>query len=213
MALGGAFTYVAFAGSQQAFDNQQPSLAVCVGHADVRLLPGVGEKPRKLNGLNALGFVYDFAGDFAPAGSLAANGQFFLPSSNPALATVFSVQATSTMSIREPRGRAIRGRWRGRNLALQLAVSYVILPQLPAPGEIVAAQPYSTIQPSLSTSLIAVNRPVPALRFGSSGTSAFVGQIANDAGSATSNGSRVPGGWMPADGRLLPIARFSLGHS
>jgi microcystin-dependent protein len=81
--------------------------------------------------------------------------------------------------------------------------------QAPAPGEVVAAQPYSTIQPSLAlTPLIAVNGSFP-LPNASSGTSAFVGQIANYAGGVPSNGSRVPGGWMPADGRLLSIARFS----
>jgi microcystin-dependent protein len=82
--------------------------------------------------------------------------------------------------------------------------------QAPAPGEAVAVQPYNTLQPSLAlTPLIAVRAPFPTST-AATGTSTFLGQIANYAGSVNSSGSTVPGGWMPADGRLLPIALFSV---
>jgi hypothetical protein len=48
--------------------------------------------------------------------------------------------------------------------------------------------------------------PSPAAE---TGTSTFLGQSANYAGSVNSSGSTIPGGWMPADGRLLPISQFS----
>jgi microcystin-dependent protein len=107
-------------------------------------------------------------------------------------------------------GKAIVGAGGRLNLGAAIGSPSVTLTpsQVPAPNEPVAPQPYRTVQPSLAlTPLIAVNGSFP-LPTGSSGTSAFVGQIANYAGSVTSNGSRVPGGWMPADGRLLPINRF-----
>jgi microcystin-dependent protein len=211
MALGGASTGVAFAGSQQAFDNQQPSLALAL------VTPTFGSFPdgsaSQAEGAT-LGFVYDFAGDFAPAGSLATNGQSLSFSSNPVLATVFGGAFGgdfNNVNLPNLVGKAIVGAGARLNLGAAIGSASVTLTpsQLPARGEIVAAQPYNTIQPSLAlTPLIAVNGSFP-LPTGSSGTSAFVGQIANYAGSVISNGSPVPGGWMPADGRLLSIARFS----
>ena len=87
MPLAAACASLALAEPQQAFDNEQPSLALAL------VTPTRGSFPdgsaSKAEGAT-LGFVYDFAGDFAPAGSLAANGQSLSFSSNPALATVFS---------------------------------------------------------------------------------------------------------------------------
>jgi microcystin-dependent protein len=211
MLLAAASATVALAGSQQAFDNEQPSLALTL------VTPTRGSFPdgsaSKAEGAT-LGFVYDFAGGFAPGDSLAANGQSLSFSSNPVLATVFSGAFGgdfNNVNLPNLVGKAIVGAGGGLNLGAAIGSASVTLTpsQAPAPGEVVAAQPYSTIQPSLAlTPLIAVNGSFP-LPTGSSGTSAFVGQIANYAGAVTSNGSRVPGGWMPADGRLLSIARFS----
>jgi microcystin-dependent protein len=78
----------ALAGSEQAFDNLQPSLALTL------VTPSTGSFP---DGTAALaqgatpGFVYDFAGDFAPRGALVAAGQSLFTSSNPALASLFGV--------------------------------------------------------------------------------------------------------------------------
>jgi microcystin-dependent protein len=58
------------------------------------------------------------------------------------------------------------------------------------------------------TPLIAVRATFPN-PVDATGASTFLGQIANYAGSVNSSGSTVPGGWMPADGRLLPINQFS----
>ena len=211
MLLAAASASVALAGSEQAFDNQQPSLALAL------VTPTFGSFPdgsaSQAEGAT-LGFVYDFAGDFVPAGSLAANGQSLSFSSNPALATVFSGAFGgdfNNVNLPNLVGKAIVGAGGRLNLGAAIGSPSVTLTpsQAPAPGEVVAAQPYSTLQPSLAlTPLIAVNGSFP-LPAGSSGTSAFVGQIANYAGTVNSNGSRVPGGWMPADGRLLSIGSFS----
>jgi microcystin-dependent protein len=210
MPLAAASASVALAEPQQAFDNEQPSLALAL------VTPQRGSFPdgsaSEAEGAT-LGFVYDFAGGFAPADTLAANGQSVSFSSNPVLATVFSGAFGgdfNTVNLPNLVGKAIVGAGGSLNLGAAVGSASVTLTssQVPASGEDVAAQPYSTIQPSLAlTPLIAVRGAFP-LTSGSSGTSAFVGQIANYAGSVISSGSPVPGGWMPADGRLLSIASF-----
>jgi microcystin-dependent protein len=209
--LAAASANIALAEPQQAFDNQQPSLALSLVTPERGSFPdGTASKAQGAT----LGFVYDFAGAFVPADALAANGQSLSFSSNALVATVFSgVFGGGSDHVNLPNlvGRAIVGAGGGLNLGAAFGSASVTLTpsQLPPAGEIVAPQPYSTIQPSLAlTPLIAVNGSFP-LTTGSPGTSAFVGQIANYAGSVNSNGSRVPGGWMPADGRLLPINQFT----
>jgi microcystin-dependent protein len=100
------------------------------------------EKPRKLKGAT-LGFVYDFAGDFAPAGSLAANGQSLSFSSNPALATVFSGAFGgdfNNVNLPNLVGKAIVGAGGRLNLGAAIGSPSVTLTpsQVPAPNEPVA---------------------------------------------------------------------------
>jgi microcystin-dependent protein len=210
MPLAAASASVALAGSEQAFDNQQPSLALSL------VTPFLGSFPdgaaTQVKGAT-LGFVYDFAGAFAPGGTFAAAGQSFPFSNNLALASVFGGTfggGFNNFNLPNLVGKAIVGAGGNLNLGAAIGSASVTLTpsQVPAPNEPVAAQPYSTIQPSLAlTPLIAVSGAFPSTT-GSSGTSAFVGQIANYAGSVNSNGSAVPGGWMPANGQLLSIAQF-----
>jgi microcystin-dependent protein len=209
MALG-ASADVAFAEPQQAFDNQQPSLALAL------VTPTRGSFPdgtaSQAQGAT-LGFVYDFAGTFVPGDALATNGQAVSRSRDPLVAIVLGNAFGGdfgNFNLPNLVGRAIVGA--GGGIALGAAIgsaSVTLTPsQLPAPGEVVAAQPYNTLQPSLAlTPLIAVSGPFPNPA-AASGTSVFLGQIANYAGAVISSGSPVPGGWMPADGRLLSINRF-----
>ena len=98
MALGGASTDVAFAEPQQAFDNQQPSLALTLVTPERGSFPaGTASQTQGAT----LGFVYDFAGAFVPGDALATNGQSLSFSRNPLVATVFGtfLAATSTISI------------------------------------------------------------------------------------------------------------------
>ena len=210
MTLVAASTSVALAELQQPFDNQQPSLALTL------VTPSVGSFPDGTASLaqgTTLGFVYDFAGDFVPAGALATDGQSLPFSSNPLLATVFSGAFGGDFNhVNLPNlvGKAIVGAGQGLDLGAAIGSPSVTLTpsQVPAPNEPVAAQPYSTVQPSLAlTPLIAVSSASPNSN-GASGTSTFVGQIANYAGAVISNGSAVPGGWLPANGQSLLIAKF-----
>ena len=198
----------ALAAPQQAFDNQQPSLALTL------VTPAFGSFPDSQASQAAgatLGFVYDFAGAFAPGGSLAAAGQSLSFSSNIALGTVFGGAYGgdfNNFNLPNLVGRTIVGAGGGLDVGAAIGSESVTLTaaQTPAPNAPVAAQPYNTIQPSLAlTPLIAVRGDFPNSN-GATGTSAFIGQIANYGGTVRSNGSAVPGGWLPADGRVLPIA-------
>ncbi len=210
MPLAAASASLALAAPQQAFDNQQPSLALSLVTPMVGSFPS-GTASQTKGG--TLGFVYDFAAAFVPGDALATNGQSVSFSSNIVLATVFSgVFGGGANSVNLPNlvGRAIVGAGGGLNLGATVGSASVTLTpsQAPAPGQAVAAQPYNTVQPSLAlTPLIAVSGPFPTST-GPTGTSTFLGQIANYAGGVVSNGSAIPGGWMPADGRLLPINQF-----
>ncbi len=150
----------ALAGSEQPFDNRQPSLALTL------VTPSTGSFPdgsaSQARGAT-LGFVYDFAGDFTPRGALVAAGQSLSTSSNPALASVFGVtyggDFFNNFNLPNLSGRAIVGAGGGLDLGAAIGSESVTLSpsQVPAPNEAVAAQPYSTIQPSLAlTPLIAV---------------------------------------------------------
>ena len=211
MPLAAASAGLALAEPQQAFDNQQPSLALSL------VTPTQGSFPdgtaSQAQGAT-LGFVYDFAGAFVPGDALAANGQSLSFSSNLPLAAVFGGVfggGGNTFNLPNLTGRAIVGAGGSLNLGATVGSASVTLTssQAPAPGAAVAAQPYNTLQPSLAlTPLIAVRATFPTPT-DATGASAFLGQIANYAGSVISSGSPVPGGWMPADGRLLPISQFS----
>lgn len=207
--LAAASAGAALAASQQAFDNQQPSLALTL------VTPTSGSFPDGLASQAegaTLGFVYDFAGAFAPGGSLAAAGQSLSFSRDPALGAVFGrVFGGEGANFNLPNlvGRTIVGAGAGLNIGTAIGSESVTLTaaQVPASGAPVAAQPYSTIQPSLAlTPLIAVRGAFPSPA--GSGTSAFIGQIANYGGTVVSSGSAIPGGWLPADGRLLRVANY-----
>jgi microcystin-dependent protein len=209
MPLAAASASLALAAPQQAFDNQQPSLALSLVTPQFGSFPdGTASQTRGAT----LGFVYDFAGAFVPGDALATNGQSLSFSTNLPLAAVFSgVFGGGVNSFNLPNlvGRAIVGAGGGLNLGATVGSASVTLTasQVPAPGAAVAAQTYNTLQPSLAlTPLIAVGAPFPNPT-DKTMPATFLGQIANYAGSV--NSSTVPGGWMPADGRLLPINQFS----
>jgi microcystin-dependent protein len=211
MPLAAASASLALAAPQQAFDNQQPSLALSLVTPQFGSFPdGTASQTRGAT----LGFVYDFAGAFVPGDALATNGQSLSFSTNLPLAAVFNgVFGGGVNSFNLPNlvGRAIVGAGGGLNLGATVGSASVTLTasQVPAPGAAVAAQPYNTLQPSLAlTPLIAVGAPFPNPT-DKTMPATFLGQIANYAGSVNSSGSTVPGGWMPADGRLLPINQFS----
>jgi microcystin-dependent protein len=157
-----------------------------------------------------LGFVYDFAGSSLPGTTLAANGQI-LPVAPTALfallGNIYGGDGKNTLALPDLQGKAIIGAGAGPGLTPRTLGAAVGSPtasltsaQVPAPGASTASQPYDTMQPSLPLqTLIATNGVFPG-QGGGVGTSAFVGQIANFAGTF------VPTGWAPANGQLLSIA-------
>jgi microcystin-dependent protein len=198
----------ALADSGQPFDNLQPSLAVTELMLSHGVFPSLDEPGSALGG--TLGFVYDFAGSSLPGTTLAANGQI-LPVAPTALfallGNTYGGDGKSTFALPDLQGKAIIGAGAGPGLtprALGAAVgsstASLTSAQVPAPGASTASQSYNTMQPSLPLqTLIATDGAFPG-QGGSVGTSAFVGQIANFAGTF------VPAGWAPANGQLLSIA-------
>ncbi len=198
----------ALAGSGQPFDNLQPSLAV------TELMLSNGEFPsRDESGLavgDTLGFVYDFAGSSLPGTTLAANGQLLPVAPTPLfslLGTTYGGNGRTTYALPDLQGRAIIGAGAAPGLTPRTLGAAVGSPtasltsaQVPARGALSASAPYNTMQPSLALqTLIAINGVSPG-RGGGVGSSAFVGQIANFAGTF------VPSGWAAANGQLLSIA-------
>jgi microcystin-dependent protein len=171
------------------------------------VFPSFDEPGSALGG--TLGFIYDFAGSSLPGTTLAVNGQVFPVGQNTALFSLigktYGGDAISTFALPDLQGKAIIGAGAGltpRTLGAAVGSSTASLTsaQVPALGAASASQPYNTMQPSLPLqTLIATNGVFPG-QGGGVGSSAFVGQIANFAGTF------VPAGWAPANGQLLSIA-------
>ncbi len=153
-----------------------------------------------------LGFVYDFAGSALPGTTLAANGQLLPVGPTPLfslLGTTYGGNGRTTYALPDLQGRAIIGAGAAPGLTPRTLGAAVGSPtasltsaQVPAPGALSASAPYNTMQPSLALqTLIATNGVSPG-RGGGVGMSAFVGQIANFAGTF------VPSGWAAANGQL-----------
>lgn len=210
----GAPIRAARADTPAPFDNLQPSLAL----AEVMVNGGVfplGSSSMAQG--NSLGFVYDFAGNFIPGRSYSAAGQTLPVSSNQAffslLGTTFGGAFPSTFGLPNLQARATIGAGPGLPLGSAVGSATVTLTpaQVPALGQYFAAQPYDTVQPSLAlTPLIAVSGAYPS-RSGSSGTSAFLGEIEYYAGAgslctSSSSCTTIPSGWLPAEGQLLSIS-------
>jgi microcystin-dependent protein len=211
--LGGALAAALLSTSALAdwtYTNYQPSLVV------TEVLPNQGIFPSFGGGGVArgdtLGFVYAFAGNFAPGTSLVANGQSASIGANiplfSLLGTTYGGNGVNTFAVPDLGGRALVGSGSGPGLTPQTlgqasGGQTISLNNLNLPGE--GALPFGNKQPSLALApMIAVAGVFPSGggSLGSSGPASFLGQISYFAGSV---GSNAPGGWLPADGRLLAI--------
>lgn len=206
---------VGMTGGGQPFDNMQPSLAV------TEVIPMQGIFPSRDSGSamgDTLGFVYQFAGNYAPGGTAFARGQLVPISQNTAvfsiLGTTYGGNGVSTFALPNLTGRAAIGAGNGPGLTTQTlgeqvgsSTTTLTVANLPAhdhtlPGGGVTGttgggQPVSNMQPSLALRpLIATSGAFPG-----GGSSAFVGQVANFAGNFD------PAGWTVADGRLISISQ------
>ncbi len=213
-------TTTGMTGGGQPFDNLQPSLAVTQVLASAGIYPSFGGGGGSALG-DTLGFVYDFAGNFPPGASFAAQGQLLPIASNVALfsllGTTYGGNGTTNFALPNLQGTATIGVGTGpgltpRSLGVAIGSPTVTLTtaQIPAHDHTLSGggvtgitgggQPFATVQPSLPLqTLIATRAPFP-ISGGSSGTSTFLGQV------ATFAGGLVPDGWMAAAGQLLPIA-------
>lgn len=204
-------------GGGQPFDNLQPSLPV------TEVVPFAGIFPSRDSGSatgDTLGFVYDFAGNFAPNGTFAAQGQLLPISTNTALfsllGTTYGGNGINTFALPNLQGTAAIGVGTGPGLASRTlgetvgsTTTTLTTAQIPphahtlsgggVTGTTGGGQPFNNMQPSSTLQpVIAVSGIFPS-RSGGGGSAAFIGQVANFAGNF------APAGWLPADGRLLQI--------
>ena len=181
------------------FSNYQPSLAI------TQVVDTSGTYPSFDNGGAAagatLGFVYSFAGDYAPYGTLMVRGQVQSISSNTPLYGLlgfsYGENSNTTFALPNLDGKAIRGAsFLGETTGTPTVT--IAADQLPGSNGFTgqALSPFDNRQPALGLqTLIATSAPFPT-----AGTSTFLGQIGHFAG------TRLPDGWSVADGSLLSIA-------
>ena len=192
----------AFGGTDQPFDNYQPSLALSY------IVNISGTFPSDSSGGNDfLGEVVPFAGNFAPLGWAFANGQLLPISGNDALfniiGTIYGGDGVNDFALPDLRGRDIIGVGPGDPIGANAGQPSVTLTnaQVPiSPGG--SAQPFVNQQPSLAmTYLIATQGIFPSQDGNGSidPTDPFLGEIVAFAGNF------APRGWALASGQLLPI--------
>ena len=197
----------------QPFTNVQPSLAL----TEVTPTGAGGVFPSFTSGGalgNTDGFIYDFAGNFVPSGSVSANGQLLPIIGNSAvfslMGTTYGGKGITNFGVPNLIGQATIGAGAGAGLPPQtLGVATgsptvaLTVPQLPPPAG--SGQSFSNLQPSLPLiPLIAVNGSFPSM--GTTNGSAFVGQIAYYAGSLGPSNEFLPNGWAVADGSIMTFA-------
>ena len=191
-------------GSSQGFDNYQPSLPVSYIINTGGLFPSPDGGS---GGLDFLGAVVPFAGNFAPLGWAFADGQVLAISENEALfqiiGTIYGGDGQTTFALPDLRGRDIVGASPSHPVGTPFGQASVGLTnaQVPtSPGG--SAQPFDNEQPSLAmTYLIALQGIFPS-RDGGGGVDPnipYLGQIVAFAGNF------APRGWAMASGQLLPI--------
>ena len=98
-------------GQSQSFDNHQPSLGITYEIETQGVFPSQGGGPAVP--LNTLGMIKAFAGNFAPAGYVACNGQLLSIAQNQALfamlGTTYGGDGQTTFALPDLRGRDIIG--------------------------------------------------------------------------------------------------------
>jgi microcystin-dependent protein len=198
-------------GSFQPFDNYQSSLPVTYLIRTGGLYPGNG------SGVDFIGQIVPFAGNFVPDGFLQANGQELLINDYPLLfsliGTMYGGDGNTTFALPNLTGRTAVGATSQLPLGAYFGqeTSLLLNSQLPvaAGGN---GQPVDNHEPSASiTYLIAAAGIFPPHDSGAiDPANRYLGEIVAVAFDA----SLAPNGWFEARGQLLPInqnqALFSL---
>jgi microcystin-dependent protein len=181
------------------FSNLQPSLAITEVVEQQGVYPSHDVEGG--GGGGRLGFVYDFAGDYAPHGSSMALGQI-LPTTGGANAALYSLtgaayggDGVSTFALPDLSGQAIRGVSTPTSAGEVSGTPTVAITTAQLPVPMGSGATFDNKQPALGMqTLIDVSGIYPT-----ASASTFVGQIAHFAGNF------VPGGWSVADGSLLSV--------
>jgi microcystin-dependent protein len=189
-------------GTDQPFNNYQPSLAINY----IIALQGIFPSPTNGLTLDSLGVVLPFAGNFAPAGYAFADGQLLSIQQNTALfdilGTTYGGDGINTFALPDLRGRAIVGASPNDPVGTSVGKPSVSLTnaQVPTSPGGTAAQPFDNREPSLALNyLIAVQGIFPTQGGNQNPSTPFLGQIVAFAGNF------VPRGWALANGQLLSI--------
>jgi microcystin-dependent protein len=192
--------------AQTPVDNTQPSLALTQGFVTSAVFPSMGGPA----GGAFMGEIFTFAFNFAPGGTLGADGRLLPINQNQAvfslIGTTYGGNGTTNFAIPNLGGVTMIGTGQGPGLSPeQLGVRdgassvTLTLPELP-PALGGTSQPFSNYQPSLPvTYMICVEGVFPPRASGSD----FIGEVTPFAGNF------VPTDYLPADGRLLQIADYT----
>ena len=165
-----------------------------------------------------IGSVRSFAGNFAPFRLTQMQGQTLAIGQNTALFSVvgphYGGNGVTTFALPDVRGRTIIGTGQGqglsnRSIGQKVGADSVTLTigQMTAhshgidvaPGQsgvTGGSQPFDTMQPSLGMTYMIATGGV------FQGGDPFIGQV------AAFGGNFAPTGWLPADGRMVEIAKF-----
>ena len=211
-------------GGGQPFDNRQPSLGLNYLIALQGIYPVQGGGGVPTDGTPLLGQVSLFAGNFAPSGFALAQGQLLPINQNQALfsllGTTYGGDGMTTFALPDLRDRTVIGVGQGpglpyANLGAPLGANSLTLTdsQMPAHDHTLpgggttdpagGSQAFDNMQASLALQyMIAFNGIFPS-RDGGAAEGTYLGEIEMFAGNF------VPGGFLPADGRLLPISQFT----
>jgi microcystin-dependent protein len=190
----------------QPFNNLQPYVAVTFATP----IGGQGVYPGSGPFGNTLGFIYAFAGTYAPGGGYLLDGRLVDVAADDTtftiIGTIYGGNGTTNYVMPDLQGRAIIGDGTGAGLSPYLlgepaGGADVSLTQVEIPPNAgIEGQPFSTVQPSLPLQrLICVDGAFPS-QGGGSADATFFGQI------ATFDGIDVPTGWLEAAGQTLLIA-------
>lgn len=209
-----------FTGGNQPIDNVQPSLALNYIIATQGIFPSPDGGASCGVSSACIGQISTFAGNFAPNGWQFTNGQVLPIQQNTALfallGTTYGGNGTTTFALPNLQGRTPIGKGTGAGLSpltlgeqtgsSTVTLNTAQLPShthtLPGTSDLTGAtggnQPVNNVQPSLGLTYAIATEGT----FGGcgNGSSACLGEI------GTFGTNFVPGGWLPADGRLLPIA-------
>lgn len=213
-------------GSSGSIESYRPYVTVTQVVTTAGVYPSIGGSGGSgYTGHDLLGLVHTFAGNFAPGGSTLANGPVLTISSNTALYSLMGVtwggNGTTTFALPNLATRAMVGQGSGPGLSPRTVgailgsgsttITASNLPShvhgqpttgttFPAGGD----TPFQAMQPELSMiRIIAVDGYYPSTGGGGGGLASIMGRV------ATFSGTRVPDGWMAAEGQLLPISTYS----